>query len=285
VVGDSTIWGLGLTDEQTLSGQLNSLHLRVGGKRVVAYNLGYPWPSISRGALIIDNAMQYQPDLVIWFVTVTAFYIGLYPDTDPHAVFFRLNRQHLEHLTVQFDLNHWFETYVAKESPLTTMLAVKNQDVLPVWMASLEYPFKTYSVHPLPTPNVEALPQHALFETGYPGFYPMPNEVWDFLQIGNSLTITHNAQLLVINQPIRIEEGLHAEVNYNKDFQRAFYDEYHAALQKQTDAQNIWYADLFDVIPERYFLDSLHVDAEGMALIANHVVSQLQKRLNTDIRH
>src|SRR5262245_3893135 len=49
VIGDSGTWGWLLDNPDTLAGQLNAQHLTTAeGKRVVAYNLGYPVMALTK---------------------------------------------------------------------------------------------------------------------------------------------------------------------------------------------------------------------------------------------
>src|SRR5512143_1439367 len=57
VIGDSGTWGWLLNNEDTLAGQINAQHLSTAdGKRVVAYNLGYPVRALSKDVLILEEA-------------------------------------------------------------------------------------------------------------------------------------------------------------------------------------------------------------------------------------
>src|SRR6266498_710049 len=73
LIGDSSVWGTLLRPEQTLAGQLNANAVPACGKTVRAYNLGYPTISLTKDLMILDQAMQYQPDMVIWLTTLEAF--------------------------------------------------------------------------------------------------------------------------------------------------------------------------------------------------------------------
>src|SRR5271157_5744436 len=42
VLGDSAVWGIGLTPEQTLPGQMDALGLKCGNKYIQVYNLSFP---------------------------------------------------------------------------------------------------------------------------------------------------------------------------------------------------------------------------------------------------
>ncbi len=66
VIGDSSIWGTLLRPEETLAGQLDAAGLSLCGKTVRVYNLGYPTISLTKDLMVLDYALRYQPDLVIW---------------------------------------------------------------------------------------------------------------------------------------------------------------------------------------------------------------------------
>src|SRR5690349_1749692 len=73
LIGDSSVWGTLLTNEQTLAGQLDANLVTACGKTVRAYNLGYPTISLTKDLMILHQAKSYQPDLVIWLTTLEAF--------------------------------------------------------------------------------------------------------------------------------------------------------------------------------------------------------------------
>ena len=73
LIGDSSVWGTLLTPEQNLAGQLNSQNISACGKTLHAYNLGYPYISLLQELMILDEALQYQPDMVVWLTTLESF--------------------------------------------------------------------------------------------------------------------------------------------------------------------------------------------------------------------
>src|SRR5574341_1393769 len=73
LIGDSSVWGTLLNPEQTLAGQLNAGQIIACGKQVHTYNLGYPTISLMKDLMILDQAKQYQPDMIIWLTTLEAF--------------------------------------------------------------------------------------------------------------------------------------------------------------------------------------------------------------------
>src|ERR1043165_8913991 len=73
LIGDSSVWGTLLRPGQTLAGQLETHPIPACGRTVHAYNLGYPTISLTKDLMILDQAEQYQPDMVIWLTTLEAF--------------------------------------------------------------------------------------------------------------------------------------------------------------------------------------------------------------------
>jgi len=74
VLGDSSIWGFLLAPGQTVTAQLNAQDLRTqDGKPLRFYNLGYPTLSLLKDLAILGEALPYEPDLILWFVTLESF--------------------------------------------------------------------------------------------------------------------------------------------------------------------------------------------------------------------
>src|SRR5450432_370265 len=232
VLGESGIAGWGLHDEDTLTAQLTARGVKIDGKRVVAYNLAYPSPSAPRDVLILDAALHYQPDLVIWFLTPAAL------DDAPAAVgnnstLFELNRARLQNLTDRFNLQAWFTTHLAPVPDWQAWLAIQHQDALPVWINSLLYPFEAPSLGITDRHmGSEPIPAKAQYATGREGFTTIPNDTWSFLDMGRTLTQEAGARLLLINEPMLIGHGENSDANYNVEYERAFYD---TVRQKLTD--------------------------------------------------
>jgi hypothetical protein len=75
MLGDSSVWGYLLQPDQTQSACLNREGLILpNGKKVKVYNLGYPTLTVMKDYLILRHALAYQPDLVIWPVTLASLY-------------------------------------------------------------------------------------------------------------------------------------------------------------------------------------------------------------------
>src|SRR5262249_42940809 len=127
VLGESGIAGWGLPDSETFTTQLTTRKLSIEGKQVIAYNLAYPSPNIARDALILDAALDYQPDLVIWFVTGAAFdnSIGA---LGVNGEFFALNRARLQKLVDSVGLNAWLAARLDPLPAWSSWVAIHDQD-------------------------------------------------------------------------------------------------------------------------------------------------------------
>src|SRR4030042_3495785 len=74
LIGDSSIWGYLLRPENTLAAYINTANLQVDNGQIVhAYNLGYPTLSLAKDLMILSDVMHYEPDMIIWLVTLESF--------------------------------------------------------------------------------------------------------------------------------------------------------------------------------------------------------------------
>ncbi len=284
IIGDSAMWGASLVYGQKFADQVNARGLRVDGKRVVAYNMGLPAPFVAKDIIVLDAVRSYQPDLIMWFLTATAIYnapIGIYSG---HINFMRLNRLRLERITEQNGLKGWVAARLPREPWWYPFIALHEKGALPAWITAFLKPTpKIELATPAPpTPSVNRnyplvvstkLPAQAVIAMGNPAYTPMPNPTWQFLVIGNKLAAESGAKLLLVNEPIFVGSGPNSKVSYNWIFQRAFYDTYRKTLSAFTAKNAIWYADLWDVLPQQYYIEApVHADAAGWGIVIDKMI-------------
>ena len=102
VVGDSSVWGTLLRPEETLIGQLNTLGLEsADGRAMRFYNAGYPTISLTKDLLIFEEATQYEPDLIVWMMTLESFPA----DKQLSVPLVSHNPARVERLATAYDLN------------------------------------------------------------------------------------------------------------------------------------------------------------------------------------
>ena len=73
VIGDSSTWGILLEPNETLSSLIEAGLPQCKGLEVSVYNLGYPTLSLTKDVMIMEYAMRFDPDLIIWPLTLESF--------------------------------------------------------------------------------------------------------------------------------------------------------------------------------------------------------------------
>ena len=101
VIGDSGVWGILLEPEETLTGQLNAQDIVYDGQHVQAYNLGHPILSVTKDLMLLDHALQYDPDMVIWLVTLES----LDPTAQLEPPLVQNNAERVRDLIQRYDLS------------------------------------------------------------------------------------------------------------------------------------------------------------------------------------
>jgi hypothetical protein len=277
LLGDSATWGFLLENAQTLSAQLNNFSLTTPqGKKVKFYNLGYPTISLTKDLLILDHALDYEPDLIIWLTTLEAFPYEKQTFTplvqnNPERV-----RPLIEAYGLNFDtrnkdfitLTFWDRTIIGQRRALADL-----------WRLQL-YGFNwgTTRIDQF-IPSVYELRANDLsLETTYyglePGNFEINDLAFDVLEAG----IEHAGEVpvLLVNEPIFIANGKNSDLRYNFFYPRWIYDEYRTLLVNEADQHGWAYFDAWNLIsPERFTNSAIHIDPSGSVELATHIAEQL----------
>ena len=278
LIGDSSVWGTLLEPEETLAGQLNANALEACGKTVRAYNLGYPTLSLLKELMLLDHALQYQPDMIIWLTTLESFpqerqltsplvannavrareLIGRYQlsadPNDPELV----------------DLSKWDQTFVGRRRAVADHLRLQLYGTL--WAATgidQVYPEDYVRAQIDLEPSDEF---HELTSADLPAFAEAL--AFDVLEAGLSAA---SVPTLLVNEPILISNGANSDIRYNFFYPRWAYDEYRKLLTERS-AEHGWnYFDLWNLAPMQEFTNSgVHLTPEGEALLTNKVAEAIQ---------
>lgn len=269
LMGDSSTWGFLLEPADTLAGQLNHARLMTpNGKRVVAYNLGYPTMSLTKDLLLLDYAMRYEPDLVVWLFTLESFprseqltapLVYNNPATTRRLIErYNLNLDPASSAFVQIDFPT--TTIIGQRRPLADWVRLQLYGVL--WMTTGidQYYPPTYQL------------RQADFDENvrWKGLAPQPlNDsllALDVLAAGMARVGT--TPLLLVNEPMFISEGLNSDLRYNFFYPRWVYDAYRQLMQAEADAKGWVYADLWDIIGPAEFTDSpVHLTPDGVGVL------------------
>ena len=276
LIGDSSVWGTLLTPEQTLSGQLNANPITACGKIVHAYNLGYPTISLTKDLMILDQAEQYQPDMIIWLTTLEAFP----EDKQFDSPIVANNAERVRQLISKYELNadpddseliqpsKRDQTFVSQRRALADLIRLQIYGVL--WSST--------GIDQVYPQNYERAQTDLEADEKFHDI-SSPASLQDALTI-DVLDAGMRAvpvRTLLVNEPILISNGLNSDIRYNFFYPRWAYDAYRQHIAELAAAQNWHYLDLWNLVPAGEFTNSaIHLTPSGETLLAGKVAEAIQ---------
>jgi len=272
VVGDSSVWGILLHPEETLAGQLDAASLHLCGKTVRVYNLGYPTISLIKDLMVLDYAMRYQPDLVIWPVTLEAFPT----DKQLTSPIVANNADRMDALIASYNLpfdpndpalvrpGFWDRTLIGQRRALADLFRLQMYGVL--WAATgIDQAYPT-DYTPAQT-DYEADPS---FHGMQPPNLDVSQLAFDVLSAG--MRAAGRTPVLLVNEPILISSGLNSDIRYDFYYPRWAYDQWRQMMADQAAAQEWNYLDLWNLVPSDQFTNSaIHLTPAGETLLVGQV--------------
>ncbi|MCJ7623052.1 MAG: hypothetical protein MUO76_06090 [Anaerolineaceae bacterium] len=278
VVGDSSVWGTLLRPEETLAGQLEMIGGEVcDGGDVRVYNLGYPTMSLFKDLMIIDEAVKYQPDLVIWLVTLESFptqgqlsspIIANNPD---------IVRRLIHEYDLSFDaedpalviLDSLDRTIIGQRRALADLARLQLYGFL--WAAT-----GVDQVYPQ-----DYQPAQRDFDADYSFHDLLPPSLPDNALAFELLTAGAQAigdiPFLIVNEPILVSTGENSDIRYNFYYPRWAYDSYRSQLQEEAVDAGWNYLDVWDLVPENEFTNSaVHLTPKGVEQLTSRVIKTIE---------
>jgi hypothetical protein len=272
LIGDSSVWGTLLTPEETLAGQLNANPSAACSKNVHVYNLGYPTISLTKDLMVLDQAMMYQPDMVIWLTTLEAFpvdkqFASPLVANNADRVRDLISRYHLsldDNDPALVNPSKWDQTFVSQRRNVADLLRLQIYGAL--WSST--------GIDQVYPENYERAQTDLEASDDFHGLTSLDDALaFDALKAGMST----NTTLLLVNEPMLISDGANSDVRYNFFYPRWAYDEYRSTLDELAAANNWNYIDLWDLVPANEFTNSaIHLTPAGESLLANEIVKSIQ---------
>ncbi len=240
------------------------------------YNLGYPYISLAQELLILDHALQYQPDMVIWLTTLES----LPKEKQLGSPLVANNPDRIREIIAKYKLNldpdapalsqasSWDQTFVSKRRDVADLLRLQINGLL--WAATGidQYYPKNY--------------EHAQIDLDADQkFHDLTQGVnlrevlsFDILDAGMSAA---SVPTVLVNEPILISNGRNSDIRYNFFYPRWAYDEYRNLLAERAQ-QNHWnYLDTWDIVPMQEFTNSgVHMTPYGESLLTAKVAQEIQ---------
>jgi hypothetical protein len=276
LIGDSSVWGTLLTPEQTLAGLLNSNRFNACGRMVDVYNFGYPTISLTKDLMLLDPALEYQPDMVIIFTTLEAF-----PrDRQFESPLVANNADRVRDLIFKYELNaspddpalvqpsKWDQTFVGQRRAVADLLRLQIYGAL--WTST--------GIDQVYPDNYERAQTDLEADLAYHGL-TQPSELRDALafDVLDALMSAAPVPTLLVNEPMLISDGANSDLRYNFFYPRWAYDEYRNLVSEYASARGRLYLDLWDLVPAGEFTNSaIHLTPFGESLLANEIVEAIQ---------
>jgi hypothetical protein len=274
VIGDSSIWGYLLPNEQTFTAYLNKRQIIMpDGRQARFYNLGYPVMSVMKDLLILTYAVRYQPDLILWPLTLESMPYDkqLFPpllqnNPEPVRSLIRTYGLNLDADDPGFaQVNFWERTLAGARRPLADWLRLQLFGV--AWAATgvdqdIPIDFKS---------PLEDLPADPGFHNLQPPHLGQSDLALDILAAGTK--IAGNIPVLFVNEPMFISQGENSDIRYNFYYPRWAYDDYRQIMHN-TCADHGWHClDVWDRIPAAEFTNTaVHMTPAGTEQFADLVV-------------
>ena len=272
VIGDSSIWGTLLHPEETLTGRMNAAGLSLCGKTARLYNLGYPTISLTKDLMVLDYAMRYHPDLIIWAVTLEAFPV----DNQLSSPIVVNNASRVDDLIGNYQLplnpndpaivrpGFWDKTLIGQRRSLADLFRLQMYGVL--WTATgIDQTYPVDYQHTQTDFNTDV---------SYHNMQPptLNGSVLAFTELDAGFRIAAKIPIILINEPMLISAGKNSDLRYNYFYPRWAYDQWREMMSAQAETRKWNYLDLWNIIPANEFTNSaIHLTSTGESLLASRV--------------
>jgi hypothetical protein len=282
VLGDSAVWGFLLQPGETLPAQIDAGAYRTpDGRRVRAYNFGYPTMSLTKDLLLLSRGLEFDPDLIVWFFTLEsvwrenqieaplvqfnpaatrALILGHHLALDPDDVRFR---------TTSF----WQRTIIGQRRELAN--AVRLQFYGFMWAS-------TGIDRYIPTAETREMRDFS-GDLRYHG--TLSGELQEnqlaFEVLAAGIDLAGEVSIILINEPIYIHKSEGSDLFYNAAYPRWAYDAYREWLLLRSEREGWNVLDLWDWLPSEAFKDSnVHYDAGAASTLASFLAESLWRSID-----
>ncbi len=280
VIGDSGTWGWLLENDDTLTGQLNSAALLADdGRKVVAYNLAYPVMSVTKDLLLLARAMEMDPDLILWPITLQSMIRASQLD---HPLL-QNNASEVRELINEYelvldsndnrfvDLEFLDKTIIGRRRDLADLIRLQLYG--PTWAATGIDQAISDEIK-LRRSDFEA--DVSWGDISQPISLTSDHLTWEVIEAG--VSIAGQTPIWIINEPIFISHGDNSDLRFNAWYPRWAYDEYRQQLIELAASEGWQFVDMWDSIAPAEFTDSpVHLTPEGTSQVADILISILNR--------
>jgi hypothetical protein len=279
--GSSAVYGFPLPVEETLSTYMNQ-RLAAAHPPAHLFNLAFVTPNQVRDALLIHEALPYDPDVIVYPLTLAEFR-HIAPMWFPTSTrFFEMNDAALRRLAA--DPPAGLEQPVEQYATANVNNAVRQRPAAQLRDAGLyarrlaEATAETFAAavnSPRPRHQAKAGQRQTEYDCSETerAMISFKNwKEWNVLAYLEDLQKRRGIRVLVVHWPIAHEPlGNCYSVRYTNTAVQDFAD----WIAAQTRQRQLPYLDLSTFLPAESFIDSLHIKPEGHQLLADHIVKAL----------
>lgn len=282
LIGDSSTWGFYLENQDTLASILGRSELIANNDRNIQfYNLGYPTISLTKDLMILDKVLDYQPDLIIWLVTLESF-------PYPKQIFTPLVQQNpelvqplIEDYLINIDPNSedfidpnlWERSIIGQRRQIADVLRL--QFYAPLWAAT---GIDQYIPDEYP-PRAEDLESKEIYYGFEPPHVSVEDLAFDILAAG--IKHADEVPVLIVNEPIFVSQGENSDIRYDFFYPRWIYDAYRQILSDQANEYGWQYVDLWQAVDNAEFTNSaIHLSPKGSAQLADQLLPVIMEMVN-----
>lgn len=276
LIGDSSNWGILLQPEQTLAENINAgAYTLDDGRKIHAYNLGHPIMSLTKDLMLLDYAMRYEPDMVVWLTTLESFP----PEKQIFPPIVQNNAVQVKQLITDYSLNLDIndERFVEPEFLDLTIVGQRREIAELIRLQVFNLMWRLTGIDQFYPDEYDPL-SHDFDEDVSWHDYENPIDLtandlaFDVLEAGHQRV--GELPFLLINEPIFISDGENSDLRYNFWYPQWAYDQYRE-LYSELAEENDWnYLDLWNIIDGAEFTDSpVHLTPAGSQQLSE-VVAQ-----------
>ncbi|HUH98431.1 MAG TPA: hypothetical protein VLZ89_13785 [Anaerolineales bacterium] len=223
--------------------------------------------------MILDTALSYQPDEIVWLITWGTLKPSSRLDhpliAQNPAEFYKLARR-FDFLPGNYKSPDWITQLTDRNRTLFRVLRYQLYSLINI----------ATGLDQIPGPK-EVLPVRLSGDLTFEGMHPPkldPGSV-SIDQIQDFYQLAHDTPVWLINEPMLVLSGIpNSDVRYNVFYPRWIYDQYRQYVHAAA-AQNHWnYLDLWNMFPPGYYTDTpFHLNPDGEAKLAKVIAAALVK--------
>ena len=277
LIGDSSTWGYLLSPAQTVSALINSR----GADHLHVSNLGYPTLSATKDLLMMQSALRYHPDLIVWLVTLES----LPQSKQLDSPILQHNADSVRALIARYGLHSdpadprlitptfWDQTLPGERRNLADLIRLQMYGFL--WAATgVDQSFPAHY-----DPPQKDLDPDQSFHGLMPPSLSAEDIALDVLDAGRGMAGV--VPVWIVNEPIYLSTGSNSDIRYNFFYPRWAYDDYRRILAGWCRDHNVKYLDAWNLVPAEDFSNSaIHRTPQGEALMADWLEAAIVEERN-----